>query len=334
MKIVAFSTKPYDKQVLCRAFHHQWETLYLEVPLDLNTIAYAQDAEVVSVFVNDRLDAKVLKLLAKGATKLIALRCAGFNHVDLDAAKSVGIKVVRVPAYSPYAVAEHTVALMLGLNRKLYKAYNRVREGNFSLNGMLGFDMNGKTVGIVGAGKIGRLVGKMLQAFGCEILIYDPFTCQACKELGIKQVELAELFAESDILSLHCPLNPETNHLINAQTIDQMKNGVMLINTGRGALMDTAALIEGLKSKKIGYLGMDVYEKEGALFFEDHSCEIIQDDAFERLLTFPNVLITGHQAYFTKEALEHIAKTTASNIHQYLDNTAQQSCLENEVTCD
>ncbi|WP_321325878.1 2-hydroxyacid dehydrogenase [Thiomicrorhabdus sp.] len=334
MKIVAYSAKPYDKQVLCREFHHQWETLYLEVPLDLNTIAYAKDAEVISAFVNDRLDAKVLTLLAEGGTKLIALRCAGFNHVDLEAAKSLGIKVVRVPAYSPYAVAEHTVALMLGLNRKLYRAYNRVREGNFSLNGMLGFDMYGKTVGIVGAGKIGRLVGQMLQAFGCEILIYDPYTCEACKDLGIKQVELAELFTQSDIISLHCPLTPETNHLINLQTIEQMKNGVMLINTGRGALMDTMALIEGLKSKKIGYLGMDVYEKEGALFFEDHSCEIIQDDAFERLLTFPNVLITGHQAYFTEEALTHIAQTTTANIHEYINNPETTSCLENEVTCE
>ena len=334
MKIVAYSAKPYDKQVLCREFHHQWETVYIEVPLDLNTIAYAQDAEVVSAFVNDRLDAKVLNLLAEGGTKLIALRCTGFNNVDIAAAKSLGIKVLRVPAYSPYAVAEHTLALMLGLNRKLYRAYNRVREGNFSLNGMLGFDMNGKTVGVIGAGKIGRLVGNMLKTFGCEVLIYDPYTCEACKNLGIKQVELAELFTQSDIITLHCPLNAETNHLINTQTIAQMKDGVMLINTGRGALMDTSALIEGLKSKKIGYLGMDVYEKEGALFFEDHSCEIIQDDAFERLLTFPNVLITGHQAYFTKEALEHIAKTTASNIHQYLENTAQQTCLENEITCD
>ncbi|MDX1352300.1 MAG: 2-hydroxyacid dehydrogenase [Thiomicrorhabdus sp.] len=332
MKIVAYSAKAYDKQALCHVFHHQWETLYLEVPLDLDTIAYASGAEVVSAFVNDRLDAKVLTILAEGGTKLIALRCAGFNNVDLSAAKKLGIKVLRVPAYSPYAVAEHTLALMLGLNRKLYRAYNRVREGNFSLNGMLGFDMYGKTVGIIGAGRIGRLVGKMLKAFGCNILIYDPYTCEACKELGIQQVELEVIFAQSDIISLHCPLNDETNHLINKQSIAKMKNGVMLINTGRGALMDTDALIEGLKSKKIGYLGMDVYEKEGALFFEDHSCEIIQDDAFERLLTFHNVLITGHQAYFTQEALSHIAETTAANIHAYLEKS--NACLENEVTCD
>ena len=332
MKIIAYSAKPYDKEVLDQVFYNDWDTLYLDAPLALDTVAYAKGAEVVSVFVNDRLDEAVLSLLAQGGTKLIALRCAGFNHVDLEAAKSLGIKVVRVPAYSPYAVAEHTLALILGLNRKLYRAYNRVREGNFSLNGMLGFDMYGKTVGVVGAGRIGRLVGQMLKGFGCEVLIYDPYICKTCKEIGIEQVELNEIFSRSDIISLHCPLNEETNHLINSASISQMKEGVMLINTGRGALMDTFALIEGLKSKKIGYLGMDVYEKEGALFFEDHSSEIIQDDAFERLLTFPNVLITGHQAYFTKEALKHIAETTTENIQAYLANPS--SCLENEVTCE
>lgn len=318
MKVVAYSSKPYDKQTLCRVFNADWQHLYLEVPLDLNTIAYAQGAEVVSAFVNDRLDAKVLKLLAEGGTKLIALRCAGFNNVDLEAAQKLGIKVVNVPAYSPYAVAEHTLGLMLALNRKLYRAYNRVREGNFSLNGMLGFDMHGKTVGIIGAGRIGRLVGKMLKAFGCRVLVYDPYECKACKELGIEQVELQAIWSESDIISLHCPLTSETTHIINADSIAKMKKGVMLINTGRGALMDASALIEGLKSKQVGYLGMDVYEKEGALFFEDHSCEIIHDDQFERLVTFPNVLITGHQAYFTEEALSHIAETTVENIQAFI----------------
>ncbi|BCN94249.1 lactate dehydrogenase [Thiomicrorhabdus immobilis] len=334
MKIVAYSSKPYDKQALCRVMQPDWETLYLEVSLGLDTIAFAQGAEVVSTFVNDRLDEKVLTLLAQGGTKLIALRCAGFNNVDLNAAKKLGIRVLRVPAYSPYAVAEHTVGLMLALNRKLYKAYNRIREGNFALNGMLGFDMHGKTVGIIGAGLIGRLVGKMLKAFGCHVVIYDPYTCVACKELGIEQVDLEHLFTQSDIITLHCPLNAETNHIINAENIAKMKEGVMLINTGRGGLMDTAALIAGLKSKQIGYLGIDVYEKEGALFFEDHSCEIIQDDAFERLLTFPNVLVTGHQAYFTHEALEQIAQTTADNILAYSQIQSADECLENEVTCD
>jgi len=332
MKVVAFSSKVYDQQALCRVLNPEWDIQYLEVSLDLHTVAIAQDAEVVSAFVNDRLDEKVLTLLAAGGTKLIALRCAGFNNVDLVAAKELGIKVVRVPAYSPYAVAEHTVSLMLGLNRKLYRAYNRIREGNFSLNGMLGFDMHGKTVGIIGAGRIGRLVGKMLKAFGCEVLVYDPYDCVACRELGLEQVLLEKLLAQSDIISLHCPLNEQTTHLINAETIATMQKGVMLINTSRGGLIDTTALIEALKSGQVGYLGMDVYEKEGALFFEDHSCEIIQDDVFERLLTFPNVLITGHQAYFTEEALTHIAETTAENIEAYL--LAPNSKLENEVSCD
>ena len=320
MKIVSYSCKPYDKQALCHVFDPTWEIVYLDVPLELATLSYAQGAEVVTVFVNDRLDAKVLKILFDGGTRLIALRCAGFNHVDLSAAKTLGLTLVRVPDYSPYAVAEHTVGLMLALNRKLYRAYNRVREGNFSLNGMLGFDMHGKTVGIVGAGRIGRLVGKMLKAFGCTVLVYDPYECETCVALGIDQVDLETLWAQSDIITLHCPLTTDTQHIINANTIAKMKKGVMLINTGRGALMDTEALTEGLKTKQIAYLGLDVYENEGALFFEDHSCEIIQDDTFERLLTFPNVLITGHQAYFTQEALSHIAQTTTDNIQAFIHN--------------
>lgn len=317
MKIVCYSCKSYDKKALSRVFEASWDSLYLEVLLDLDTLAYAQGAEVVSAFVNDRLDAKVLKILAKGGTRLIALRCAGFNQVDLQAASDLGISVVRVPAYSPYAVAEHTVGLMLALNRKLYRAYNRIREGNFSLNGLLGFDMHGKTVGIIGAGKIGRLVGKMLKAFGCHVLVYDPFECQVCQELGIEQVDLESIWVRSDIISLHCPLTSESTHIVDADSIAKMKTGVMLINTGRGALIATQAVVDGLKSQKIGYLGLDAYEKEGALFFEDHSGEIILDDVFERLLTFPNVLVTGHQGYFTQEALSHIAETTAENIKAY-----------------
>ncbi|MDX1347981.1 MAG: 2-hydroxyacid dehydrogenase [Thiomicrorhabdus chilensis] len=325
MKVVVYSSKLYDKQALCRTLDPQWQVVYFEAALDLNTVRTGHGAEVVSVFVNDRLDEPVLQQLAAGGTKLLALRCAGFNHVDLQAAQQLGIRVARVPAYSPYAVAEHTIGLMLALNRKLYRAYNRVREGNFSLNGMLGFDMYGKTVGIIGAGKIGRLVGKMLKAFGCRVLVYDPYECTVCKQLGIEQVELNEMWEHSDIISLHCPLTPQTDHIINADTIAKMKRGVMLINTGRGALMDTEALVNGLKSKQIGYLGLDVYEKEGALFFEDHSCEIIQDDLFERLLTFHNVLITGHQAYFTEEALNHIAETTSDNIRAYLADEIMQN---------
>lgn len=327
MKVVVYSSKPYDHQALCKTLSADWQPLYIEVPLDLNTLAYAQGAEVVSAFVNDRLDRALLSKLADGGTRLIALRCAGYNNVDLQAAQALGIKVVHVPAYSPYAVAEHTIALMLGLNRKLYRAYNRIREGNFSLNGMLGFDMHGKTVGIVGAGRIGRLVGKMLKAFGCRVIIYDPFECSACAELGIEQVPLETIWSEADIISLHCPLTPETHHIIDSDAIAKMKSGVMLINTGRGELMDTSALIAGLKSKRVGFVGMDVYENEGALFFEDHSCEIIHDDQFERLVTFPNVLITGHQAYFTEEALSHIAETTAENINAYIEGRE----LVNEV---
>lgn len=322
MKTVHYSCKLYDRQALCRTLDPEWQPVYLEAALDLNTVSTAQGAEAVSAFVNDRLDEPVLKRLAEGGTKLIALRCAGFNHVDLKAAEKYGIAVTRVPAYSPYAVAEHTLGLMLALNRKLYRAYNRVREGNFSLNGMLGFDMHGKTVGIIGAGKIGRLVGKMLKAFGCRVLVYDPYECKVCREMGLEQVALEEIWKASDIITLHCPLTEETEHLIDRGTIAQMKKGVMLVNTGRGALMETKALVEGLKSKQIGYLGMDVYEKEGTLFFEDHSCEIIQDDIFERLLTFHNVLITGHQAYFTEEALHHIAETTADNLRAFVAGKA------------
>jgi D-lactate dehydrogenase len=318
MKVVSFSCKPYDKQALIKVFDPQWDIHYLDVPLDLDSVEYAHGALAITVFVNDRLDAPVLEKLAQYGVKFIALRCAGFNHVDLDCAQRLGIQVARVPAYSPYAVAEHTVGLMLALNRKLCRAYNRVREGNFSLNGLLGFDMHGKTVGIVGAGKIGHLVANMLKAFGCRVLVYDPYGCGFCEQMGFEQVALNQLWRESDVISLHCPLTPETQHLINVDSIAQMKKGVMLINTGRGALMKTRDLIAGLKSKHIGYLGMDVYEKEGALFFEDHSCEIIQDDEFERLLSFHNVLVTGHQAYFTQEALEHIAQTTLDNLNEFI----------------
>lgn len=288
---------------------------------------YAQGFDAVSAFVNDDLGEATLEMLAGFGIGVVALRCAGFNNVDLAAAQRLGIKVVRVPAYSPYAVAEHTIGLMLALSRKLYKAYNRVREGNFSLNGLLGFDFYGKTVGVIGAGKIGLLVAERLKAFGCHVLVYDPYLCQSCVDQGFKQVPLAQLFEEAHIISLHCPLTPETNRLINEDTINQMRNGVMIVNTGRGALIDTRALIKGLKSRKIGYVGLDVYEQGRALFFDDHSNDIIMDDHFERLLTFPNVLVTGHQAYFTHEALEHISETTVHNLMAF----KQQQPLENEV---
>jgi D-lactate dehydrogenase len=330
MKVAVFSTKPYDKEALRHYDVPELDLQYFEVPLNIATAHYAQGFDAVSGFVNDDLGEATLEMLAKGGTKIIALRCAGFNNVDLKAAKDLDIKIVRVPAYSPYAVAEHTIGLMLALSRKLYKAYNRVREGNFSLNGLLGFDFYGKTVGIVGAGKIGLLVAERLKAFGCHVLVYDPYLCQSCVDQGFQQVTLDQLFEEAHIISLHCPLTPETTKLINEQTIDKMRNGVMIINTGRGALLDTYAVIKGLKSRKIGYVGLDVYEQEGALFFDDHSNDIIMDDEFERLLTFPNVLVTGHQAYFTHEALEHISETTVQNLIAFSKGEA----LENEVKQD
>jgi len=259
--------------------------------------------------------------------ELIALRCAGFNNVDLDAAARRGIKVVRVPAYSPYAVAEYTVGLMLALNRKIHRAYCRVREGNFSLNGLLGFDMEGRTAGIIGTGKIGSLVVRTLRAMGMKVLASDPVVNEECVKEGAQYVDLDVLFAQSDVISLHCPLTPVTHHIIDAEAIDKMKPGVMLINTSRGAVIDTSAVIASMKSGHIGMLGLDVYEQEEELFFEDHSYEVITDDVFERLLTFPNALVTAHQGFFTADALENIAATTLGNIGEF----EQGGQLSNEV---
>ncbi|MEQ9667820.1 2-hydroxyacid dehydrogenase [Coleofasciculus sp. G2-EDA-02] len=315
MKVAVFNTKSYDRNFLETAnANYNHDLVFFEPRLTQETTALAAGFPAVCVFINDQLDKITLRLLAEQGTKLIATRSAGFNHIDLNAAADLGITVVRVPAYSPYAVAEHTVGLILTLNRKIHRAYNRVREGNFSLDGFIGFDLHGRTVGIVGTGKIGFLVAKILQGFGCQLLTYDLYTNPDCEALGVKYVDLPELFATSDIISLHCPLTPQTHHLINAQSLTQMKPGVMLINTSRGALIDTRAVIDALKSRKIGYLGLDVYEQESNLFFEDLSTEVIEDDVFQRLLTFPNVLITGHQAFFTEDALQNIAQTTLSNI--------------------
>ncbi|PSB52076.1 hydroxyacid dehydrogenase, partial [filamentous cyanobacterium Phorm 6] len=263
------------------------------------------------------LDAPTLRAIAQNGVRLLALRSAGFNHVDLAVARDLDLTLLRVPAYSPYAVAEHAVAMILSLNRKIHRAYNRVREGNFALDGLLGFDLHGKTVGIVGTGRIGAITAQILHGFGCRLLGYDVYQNPDCVALGMEYVALPELFAASDIVSLHCPLIPETYHLINAGAIEQMKPGIMLINTSRGQLIDTKAVIKGLKSGKIGYLGLDVYEQETDLFFEDLSNHVIQDDVFQRLLTFPNVLITGHQAFFTEEALKNIAESTIGNITDF-----------------
>jgi D-lactate dehydrogenase len=315
MKVAVFSTKVYDRKFLSDANSPaQHELVFFEPRLNRDTAILAAGFPAVCVFVHDQVDAPTLELLASRGTRLVVLRCAGFNNVDLQAAADLGITVVRVPAYSPYGVAEHAVGLILSLNRKIHRAYNRVREGNFSLDGLLGFNLHERTVGIVGTGKIGLILGQIMKGFGCHILAYDVYRNPELEALGGKYVELSELFANSDIISLHCPLTPETHHLINAEAIEQIKPGVMLINTSRGALIDTQAVIEGLKSGKIGYLGVDVYEQESELFFEDLSGAIIQDDIFQRLTTFPNVLITGHQAFFTAEALHNIAETTFANI--------------------
>lgn len=315
MNTVLFSTKPYDRkffEATASGFSH--ELRFLEPRLTKETVELAQGFAAVCVFVNDDLDAQVLEALASQGTQVVALRCAGFNNVDLKAATERGIHVVRVPAYSPYAVAEHTACLIMALNRNIHRAYSRVRDGNFSLNGLLGFDLHGRTVGVIGTGEIGTTFAKIMLGFGCQVLGYDKFPNDMCRELGVEYVELPQLFAESDIISLHCPLTPETHRLINTESIATMKDGVTIINTSRGAVIDTRAVIDGLKRGKIGHLGLDVYEEEADVFFEDLSNVVIPDDTLSRLLTFPNVLITGHQAFFTEEALSCIAETTLQNL--------------------
>lgn len=315
MKIAVFSTKPYDQRFLEEANRRYSKNItYFEHRLTVETVPLAEGFEVVCAFVHDHLNAEILKLLCKGGTKFIALRSAGFNNVDLKAAKSLGLRVARVPAYSPHAVAEHAMGLILDLNRRIHKSYNRVRDGNFALEGLLGFDLFGKTVGIIGTGKIGLVMIRVLQGFGCHVLAYDPFPNPECEKMGGRYVALDEIFQKSDIISLHCPLTPQTHHLINGYAVEQMRKGIMLINTSRGAILDTVAVIQGLKDGKVGYVGLDVYEEEDNLFFEDLSDQIIQDDVFSRLLTFPNVLVTAHQGFFTQEALRAIAETTLSNI--------------------
>jgi D-lactate dehydrogenase len=331
MKVVVFSTKSYDRKFFQAAnaiYGH--ELVFLEPHLTRETSVLATGFPTVCVFVHDRLDAAVLTELARQGTQLIALRCAGFNNVDLTAARDLGLTVVRVPAYSPHAVAEHTVALILSLTRKIHRAYTRVRDGNFALDGLLGFNLHGKIIGIIGTGKIGTVVATIMKGFGCHILAHDLYPNSECRAIGVNYISLPELFADSDIITVHCPLTPETHHLIDANALNLMKSGVMLINTSRGAVIDTQAVIDALKSSKVGYLGLDVYEEEADLFFEDLSNRLIQDDIFARLLTFPNVIITGHQAFFTREALESIADTTLSNITDF----EQGRACSNEVRSD
>jgi D-lactate dehydrogenase len=318
MRVALFSTKPYDRRFFDLANEKAAHDLvYRDERLSDSTFSLAAGCAGVCPFVNDKLDGACLEALARLGIRLVALRSAGFNHVDLAAAGALGITVARVPAYSPHAVAEHTLALILTLNRKTHRAYNRVREGNFALEGLLGFDLHGKTAGIVGTGKIGQVVAQILHGFGCQILACDPFPNPACEALGARYVAKDELFAASDIITLHCPLTPETHHLVDAEAIRRCKRGVMLVNTSRGAVIDTRAVIGGLKSGAIGHLALDVYEEEEDLFFLDRSADVIRDDVFARLLTFPNVLITGHQAFFTQEALAGIASATIDNISAF-----------------
>lgn len=318
MRVAVFSTQRFDREFLDAANQRRGHDLqFLEARLTPQTCVLAEGVPAVCVFVNDQVNEKVLTTLSSAGTRLVALRSAGFNHVDLDAARRLGLTVSRVPAYSPHAVAEHTVALILALNRQIHRAYNRVREGNFALDGLLGFDLYRSTVGVVGTGAIGTVVAKIMLGFGCRVLAFDVAPNEECVVMGVEYVPLDTLLAASSIITLHTPLTPETRHVIDADAIARMPRGVMIINTGRGALVDTGALIEGLKSEHIGYLGLDVYEEEERLFFRDLSSTVIQDDVFARLLTFPNVVVTGHQAFFTREALHAIAETTLQNIEAF-----------------
>lgn len=315
MKVAFYSAKSYERPFFQEAIGTGRHSIsYFETGLAAHTAPLAKGHEAVCAFVNDRLDGAALEALKEVGVRYVALRSAGFNHVDLKAADRLGLKVVRVPAYSPYSVAEHSVALMLDLNRKIHRAYNRVREGNFSLEGLLGFDMHGLTAGLIGTGTIGVCAARILAGFGMKLIAYDPRPAPEAQSLGIRFLPLEGVLAEADILSLHCPLTPETHHLINAEAIARMKPGVMLINTSRGGVVDTRAVIAGLKSGRIGSLGLDVYEEEEHLFFQDLSDRVIQDDVFSRLLTFHNVIITGHQAFFTRNAMEAIARTTIMNL--------------------
>ncbi|MBL7039489.1 MAG: 2-hydroxyacid dehydrogenase [Pirellulaceae bacterium] len=315
MKIAVFSTESYDREFLTAANVDAGHDLtFYEPRLTAHTCALAAGFPAICAFVNDQLDAQVLPVLAREGVRLVAMRCTGFNNVDLRAAEQLNMIVTRVAAYSPYSVAEHAVALILALDRRLYKAYNRIREGNFSLEGLMGFDLHGRKAGIVGTGKIGAVVARILHGFGCNLLAYDVTENPEVEACEVRYVSKSELLAESDIITLHCPLTPDTCHLIDAEALGRMKRGAMLINTSRGALIDTKAVIRALKSGRLGFLGLDVYEEEADLFYRDLSSRVIQDDVFSRMLTFPNVIITGHQAFFTRNALDAIAQETLHNI--------------------
>ncbi|MDO6565952.1 2-hydroxyacid dehydrogenase [Alteromonas sp. 1_MG-2023] len=331
MKVAFFSAKPYEEAVFKDAAENGLDTANTQDPISFSyfphqltaeTALLCQGYDAVCVFVNDELNAKTLAILHEAGVKHIALRCAGFNNVDIATAQELNISVSRVPAYSPETVAEHTLALILTLNRKTHKAYNRVKEGNFELSGLLGFTLHNKTVGVIGTGRIGQAVIRILKGFGCNVLCYDPYPNEQATQDRASYVSLETLFTDSQIVTLHCPLSEQSYHLINASSLALMPKGAMLINTSRGGLIDDKAVIDGLKRGHLGYVGLDVYERESELFFSDHSQDIIQDDIFQRLLTFPNVLVTGHQGFFTQEALREIAAITLDNLRFFAGDTS------------
>ena len=328
MKIAVFSAERYDRKFLDAANVGEAHQLtYFEAPLELSTASLAAGHDAVCIFVNDTVDAAVLDALQRGGTRLVALRCTGFNNVDLAAAERLGIKVVRVVNYSPYAVAEHAVALLLALNRKIHRAYNRTRDSNFALDGLMGFDFHGKTVAVIGTGKIGKVFARIMRGFGCEVIGYDTYPSAEFEALGAHYAAPGEIGAKADLISLHCPLTPETHHIVNAETLARVKPGALLVNTSRGGLVHTEAAIEALKSGQLGGLALDVYEQEAGLFFRDLSSTVIVDDVLQRLISLPNVIVTGHQAFFTQEAITTISETTLRSVTEF----ATGKPLSNEI---
>jgi len=331
MNIAVFNAKRYDRDYLDEANAAAGHRItYFDVLLERETVSLAHAYDAVCITVNDKVDAEVLEALSRGGTRLVALRSTGFNNVDLQAAARFGLKVVRVVTYSPYSVAEHAVALLLAINRKIHRAYNRTRDSNFALDGLMGFDLHGKTVAVVGTGKIGRVFARIMLGFGCEVIGYDKYPAAEFEALGVRYAQPGEIGARADIISLHCPLTPETHHIVNADTLSRVKRGALLVNTSRGGLVDTRAAIEALKSGQLGGLAIDVYEQEADLFFRDLSSTIIPDDVFQRLLSFPNVIVTGHQAFFTREAFSTICQTTINSINEF----AAGQPLSNEIKAE
>lgn len=327
MKILVYSTKSYTEETFNKANMNNVTLDYCVASLTEQTASLAKGYQGVCCFVDDDVNAEVIQQLTSYGVGLVLLRCTGFNNVDLDAAEKNGICVMRVSHYSPYSVAEFALAMMLTLNRKIHRAYNRVREGNFLLNGLLGFDMHGKTIGIIGTGKIGSALAEILSGFSCQVLAHDLVEDTRCQELGVNYIGLNELLQAADIISIHLPLTPKTMHLINKESLSLMKDSAILINTSRGAIVNTTDLIAALKQRRLRGVGLDVYEEESEIYYHDLRDQIIDDDTFARLLTFPNVLVTGHQGFFTEEALADIARTTMANIDAFLNNRDEGNCL-------